>query len=296
MNRQVRILTGDPVVIPMAHMTLIPGALEALMNWVEEVRPECVPEEFRHVHKAVDPELRSRMALEALLPHSLFEDGRELTGNELLTEIAGRGCYQSWGQKAGRKSNREYIANTQSYDVPHRSIVYHPHMSYFIAGVSRRVSHELMRNYIGHAKDEEGSPSQESTRYVEHSGRFIAPPYILDKPEELQRFTDTMQRAYDGYISYIEREFSRIELEGGHKPDWSKTEMRKRVYESASAQLPHTAETSWLWTSNPIAMAKLDQERDHPAADLEYRRLARALKQVNLQMWRNCFPQPWMKL
>ena len=40
-----------------------------------------------------------------------------------------------------RKSNADYIAHTQQGDVPHASILYHAKMSFFIAGVSRRVSH-----------------------------------------------------------------------------------------------------------------------------------------------------------
>ena len=49
---------------------------------------------------------------------------------------------------------------------------------------------------------------------------------------------------------------------------------RKRIFEAASSYLSHSAETSFIWTTNPIALAKLFKERDHEAAALEFRRLA----------------------
>jgi len=176
--------------------------------------------------------------------------------------------------------------------VPHASIMYHAKMTFFIAGVSRRVSHELIRHYVGADRDEEGSPSQESTRYVEHAGYFVAHPQILDSEEELAEFTKEMQRSYDGYLRYIARQTERAIARTGEPP---KGMDRKRIFESASPYLSHACETSFIWTTNPVALAKLFRERDHDAADLEMRRLARAWKSVCLARWPGLFPQPWMR-
>lgn len=276
--KEVTILTGEPIIAPIAEMQMIDNGVGEMMNWVRDAAPACIPDEYESVYD--------------IFPHDLNdvsgETARTLTDNELLVELAGRKCYNSFGLKAGRKSNKEYIAHTQTMNPPHASIMYHAKMSFFIAGVSRRVSHELIRHYVGADRDEEGSPSQESTRYVEHSGRYIAHPAILDKPEEMALFKDSMQINYDTYLQYIGRRSRAFEQETGKPP----TSMdRKRIFESASPYLAHTIETSFIWTTNPVALAKMFFERDNEAADLEYLRFAQKWKRICLERWPNLFPK-----
>jgi len=288
-----KILTEGPLVTCMAEMALVPQGIEEMLRWVQSRRPECVPPDPERVTDGVvvdipPIDLHGRRLLAKLLPHPLTEGTRLLSDNELLVEIAGRKCYDSWGEKAGRKTNAEYIAHTQSGDIPHASVEYHPKMTFFIAGVSRRVSHELIRHYVGADRTEEGSPSQESTRYVEHAGWYVAHPAIVNSLVELRYFGDAMDDNYADYRSYIARRFA----DYGGAP---KGMDRKRIFESASAYLSHACETSFIWTTNPVALAKLFRERDHEAADLEFRRLARVWKKLCLERWPNVFCQPWMR-
>lgn len=275
------ILTSDPIVTPIAQMGLMSEGLHDMMDWVRSRAPECVPEEYDHDGRIV-----------ALFPHEGLEGLRELTSNELLVELAGRKCYNSFGLKAGRKSNAEYIANTQAGDVPHASIMYHAKMSFFIAGVSRRVSHELIRHYVGADRDEEGAPSQESTRYVEHAGFYVAHPRDLKSPTSLKTFEVEAKQNYECYLQYIDGELRNHLLGHGFEPQGMD---RKRIYESASSRLLHSIETSFIWTSNPIALAKMFRERDNEFADLEYQRFAKIWKQVCLKTWPNLWPQAWMQ-
>ena len=278
-HNMVKILKEEPIITVTADMQLDANGVNEMAEWVRSRRPECMPDEY-------DPGAPS--AYLALFPRELTTE----TDNELLVELAGRKCYDSFGLKAGRKSNAEYIANTQQGDVPHASIMYHAKMTFFIGGVSRRVSHELIRHYVGADRTEEGSPSQESTRYVEHSGCYIAHPAILDNEEELSFFATAMGRNYAEYLSYIDRRTQAHIKERGTAP----TSMaRKRIFESASPYLSHACETSFIWTTNPIALAKMFRERDHEAADLEYLRLARKWKKLCVARWPALFPQPWMK-
>jgi thymidylate synthase (FAD) len=278
------ILKTGPVVTCIAEMAIRHEGVFDMLEWVRSRRPECVPEEY--ATRLED----SRM--EQLLPHPWLENGRNLTSNEVLVEVAGRKCYDSWGLKAGRKTNAEYIANTQAGEIPHASIMYHAKMTFFIAGVSRRVSHELIRHYVGADRTEEGSPSQESTRYVEHAGYYIAHPAILEDPEELDCFASAMGRNYAEYRDYISRRETQYLRVYGNKPTGMD---RKRIFESASPYLSHACETSFVWTTNPIALAKMLKERDNEGADLEYRRLAQVWKKVCLERWPNLFCQPWMQ-
>jgi thymidylate synthase (FAD) len=285
MTYSAKIVKEEPVVAASAQMELIPSGLNEMAEWVRSRRPECIPDEYVH---------GDTQAWVALLPHDMQRgDGHLISDNELLVEIAGRKCYDSFGLKAGRKTNAEYIANTQLGEVPHASIMYHAKMTFFIAGVSRRVSHELIRHYVGADRTEEGSPSQESTRYVEHAGFYIAHPAILDNEHELQLFHGAMGRNYQEYRDYIERQVAAYKRD--HAGAGPIGMARKRIFESASPYLSHACETSFVWTTNPIALAKMFRERDNEAADLEYLRLARKWKRICVERWPGLFPQPWMQ-
>jgi thymidylate synthase (FAD) len=290
MTKKVTILRGAdaPTIIPIGEMNLSMLGVEGMMEWVKEHRPECVPE-------GVDDGM-------ALFPHGGIDEatGRELTANELLVELAGRKCYDSFGDKAGRKSNAEYIANTQQGDIPHASILYHAKMSFFFAGISRRVSHEIIRNYVGADRSEEGAPSQESTRFTHHYGYFIEPPkytslafdYADEKHQEWMRlhFERSMQGAFDNYILAVEEECAAFEVL--HKKKATSLD-KKRIYEAASSFLPHQAETSFIWTTNPAAIMKFVKERDNIHADLEIQRFAHKWRRICGDRWPNIFPSGW---
>lgn len=278
----MKILKDEPIIVVIADMRLNGEGVNEMAKWVASRRPGCMPDEYNP-----DDEL----AWSTLFPYDVFASN--LSDNELLVELAGRKCYDSFGLKAGRKSNAEYIENTQVGEIPHASIMYHAKMSFFIAGVSRRVSHELIRHYVGADRTEEGSPSQESTRYVEHAGCYVAHPKILDNQEELGNFSSAMGRNYAEYLAYIDRQIQAYQRDhAGANPIGMP---KKRIFESASPYLSHACETSFIWTTNPIALAKMFRERDNEGADLEYLRFARKWKRVCLSTWPNLFPQHWME-
>lgn len=282
MERDVTILRAEPTIIPIAEMHLEPLGVEAMMDWVETHRPECLPDRAEGELKRWDQ----------LFPHNLHEGDRPLTSNELLVELAGRKCYDSFGLKAGKKSNGEYIKNTQSGKVKHASILYHAKMTFFFAGISRRVSHEIIRNYVGADRDEEGSPSQESTRFTHHYGFFIEPPKYRENTRMQAHFQGSMQSAYNNYLEAVSSECRLWEHEHGKAPT---SIDKKRIYEAASSFLPHQAETSFVWTTNPMAIAKFIYERDDDAADLEIRRFAKKWKRIAYARGPNLFPQPHMQ-
>lgn len=262
-DHDVTILTEKPTIIPLAAMAFDESGIDGFTEWTKQNLPEC------DVHDYPD----------------LFGAYREgLSGNALLVELAGRKCYNSFGAKASPKTNAEYIAHTQGGDIPHASILYHAKMCFFFAGISRRVSLEMIRNYVGADRSFEGNPSQESTRYTHHDGKFVAHPAILGDKLEILEFKSAMRSAYDAYIAYLDR--NDIANKRGLA--------RKRVYEAAAQLLPQSAATSMIWTTNPVAIAKFIRERQHEASDLEIQRFARAWKKICLEKWPNLFPQSWM--
>lgn len=283
----------EPTVALVASMQLNYPGIDAMIEWVRSRAPACVPDELNEMYNGTRPGGHIHGRVRTLFPHDLTrENGSQLTDNELLVELAGRKCYNSFGMKAGRKSNREYIAHTQAGDVPHASILYHAKMSFFIAGVSRRVSHELIRNYVGADRDEEGSPSQESTRYVEHPGFYVVHPRYLQAPESRVLFEESALINYQMYHDMVQCELEEHRKREGKLPTGMPY---KRILEAASSMLEHSVETSFVWTTNPLALAKMFRERDHDAADLEFQRLAKKWKNLCIDVAPNLFPQPWMQ-
>jgi len=278
---QATIITGDPIVKVIASMQLEHEGIMEMAEWVKQYRPHCVPEGgFQDIMD--------------LVPHdgldynpSNPDDPRAVTDNELLCEFAGRKCYDSFADAGAKRTNGEYLRSMWVGRVPHRSTGYHAKMTFFFAHISRRVSHELIRNYVGSDRDEEGSPSQESTRFTHHPGTFIAHPHYLDNVEELARFQARAQRNYEEYVETIQRKVAWYEHANGKKPVGLD---KKRIYESTAGDLLMSCGTSFIWTTNPMALNKFFHERDDEAADMEMCCFAREVKRVSLERWPNLFP------
>lgn len=289
----IKIIT-EPTVVVLAEMGLDVDGVEVLVQWLGDAAPACLVDDWRDAldHAARIGETDTVMGL--VFPHKrLREDGTgfPISDNELLVELAGRKCYNSFGQKAGRAENAAYIANTMGAPgkIPHASIMYHAKMTFFFAGISRRMSHELIRHYVGADRTEEGCPSQESTRYTEHPGHFIAHPRMVlgkEPPWVDPFFEDRMEHNHGAYLEYLRREVEEYKKTYGEEP---KGMARKRIYEAAAMLLPGAAATSMLWTTNPVALAKLFTERCDEAADLEFQRFAKKLREVSYARWPNLF-------
>jgi thymidylate synthase (FAD) len=271
-------LVFEPTVELIAEMSLNEDGILNMADWVKTHRPDCTPGSGYET-------------LYDLLPHEGVENGgdgpaRIITDNEILVELAGRKCYDSFAEKAGKKSNAEYIKNTQSGTIKHASILYHAKFSFFFAGVSRRVSHEIIRNYVGADRSEEGSPSQESTRFTHHYGFYVVPPRIAADDEQVLSYRQAMQDNYDKYTGYIDDQVLKWTERNGSEP---KGIDRKRIYEAASQFLSHGCETSWIWTTNPMAAAKFFNERCDSAADAEIQRFANKWRKICLERFPNLF-------
>ena len=95
--------------------------------------------------------------------------------SELVVETAGRLCYISFG--TGRSDRATYIANILASR--HGSVLEHAVWGFILTGISRSLSHELVRHRAGMAY------SQLSQRYVNESrAKFVMPPAIQGHPEE----------------------------------------------------------------------------------------------------------------
>lgn len=86
------------------------------------------------------------------------------SGGETVIEVMGRLCYKSFSTELNanltkvREGNREYISNILKSR--HGSVIEHSSVSFILTGVSRILTHELVRHRAGVAI------SQESQRFV----------------------------------------------------------------------------------------------------------------------------------
>src|SRR5687767_3494335 len=211
-------------------------------------------------------------------PHIKWESDTDVPG-QALAEFAGRLCYLSFGPDAGiegghkliagRTSNSDYLGNILK--VRHGSVLEHAVWTFLIEGVSRALTHELVRH-------RHLSYSQLSQRYVDESEvAFVLPPEIRPDTEAYEIFTRSCARANDDYRELLER------VEEQVKDEPSATLRRKRARQTARSLLPNAAETKIVVTGNARAWRHFIELRGSPSADTEIRRLAlvvlRALQQ-----------------
>ena len=294
------IITDDPIIEVLFEMQRSDGG-QGILNmakWIERYRPRCLPEGgFKDVMDLVPHDGTDTVrcpnndgggcTTDCGTCFGAGQVSRAITDNELSAEIAGRKCYDSFAEAGAKRTNSEYIRSMWMGRIPHRSTGYHSKITFFFAHISRRVSHELIRNYVGADRDEEGSPSQESTRFTHHPGSYIAHPYYLEDVNELALFKERAQRNYEDYCGTIKRKEAAYKQKTGQA---AKGLDKKRIYESTSGDLLMSCGTSFIWSTNPMAMTKFFHERDDEAADMEMCRFARAWKRVALSRWPNLFP------
>lgn len=189
------------------------------------------------------------------------------TSGEALVETAGRLCYMSF-DKPRPGGNRAYIEHI--LEVGHGSVLEHAVYTLIVTGVSRSLTHELIRHRVGI------SPSQLSQRFVDESDvAFVLPPALaplypawvggcLSHP--IERWVRGRQEDLEEYKLWAEH------LESAStEPD--KTLRRKQARETARSVLPNCTETKICLTGNARAWRHMLELRGSLQADAEFRRL-----------------------
>jgi thymidylate synthase (FAD) len=182
---------------------------------------------------------------------------------ERIAEIAGRICYMSFGK--GRKSNREYLRHIM--EVKHGSVLEHAVYTFILTGISRSLTHELVRHRAGWAY------SQLSQRYVDESDcNFVEPDLVADDAELHGMFLeilDDIRPVYEKMTDLL------TEIIGSKYPEITdRTTLRKMARQAARCVLPNATETKIMITANVRALRHFIELRANPAADLEIRKLA----------------------
>ncbi|MFI9009643.1 FAD-dependent thymidylate synthase [Actinosynnema sp. NPDC053489] len=182
-------------------------------------------------------------------------------GGEALAEFAGRACYQSWTKpNPATATNAGYIKHI--IEVGHLSVLEHGSVSFYLTGISRSLTHELIRH-------RHFSYSQLSQRYVpERNAAMVEPDVIANDPELHEKFLAAAQAGVDAYnelLKGLEDKFSDVP---------SATLRRKQARQAARAILPNATETRIVVTGNYRAWRHFIAMRATEHADVEIRALA----------------------
>lgn len=202
-------------------------------------------------------------------PHVHWESDSAVAG-QTVAEFAGRLCYLSFGADAGfegghkliagRTTNEAYLANIKK--TRHGSVLEHAVWSVLFEGISRALTHELIRH-------RHFSYSQLSQRYVDESEvAFVLPPEIREGTSAFNVWKQSCERANADY-----RELLTL-IEEQVKDEPSATLRRKRARQTARSLLPNAAETKIVVTGNARAFRHFIELRGSSSADTEIRRLA----------------------
>ncbi len=217
-------------------------------------------------------------ALRAHLSHPCSFDvfATPASAAERLAEAAGRTCYTSWTNP--RPGGTEtYLAHI--LEVGHGSVLEHASFSFLISGVSRTLTHELLRHRAGTAI------SQLSQRYADQGPHgFVAPPgWGVPGPCPIHRGWedgDWVRARRDALARY--RHVYVREVAAAGRAGLAGTAARKQARGVARGELPGDAASELVWTGNVRAIRHVLEMRCHEAADWEIRRLMNAVYQIML--------------
>jgi thymidylate synthase (FAD) len=194
---------------------------------------------------------------------------------EQLIETAGRVCYMSFA-KPRPGGNAAYVGHL--LEVGHGSVLEHAAWNFIITGVSRSLTHELVRHRAGFGY------SQLSQRYVDESvAEYVEPDVIADDPELHRLWLETVARTHDAYIHLATK------LQEKFKDEPDRTQRRKLARQAARSVLPNATETKIFVTANARALRHFIEMRASRFAEVEIRKLAVQLLRILQQEAPNLF-------
>ena len=181
-------------------------------------------------------------------------------GGPALVEFAGRARHQSWSKPSPRTAtNAAFVRHI--IDVGHFSVLEHASVSFYITGISRSCTHELIRH-------RHFSYSQLSQRYVpEHDSEVVLPPGMENDPELQEIFAaaaDASRATYTELLTRLEAKFM-----GDQPGERLGVLRRKQARQAARAVLPNATETRIVVTGNYRAWRHFVAMRASEHADVQ---------------------------
>lgn len=177
---------------------------------------------------------------------------------DTVSHFAGRSCYQAWEMpNEATRTNMGYLANILKQG--HESVLEHGSATFYIEGVSRNLTHELIRH-------RHLSYSELSQRYVKmEDAKFVLPPAMRKvAPADAWMDPSLAEDCKSCYADTVE-DLENHGLKG------------KKAREAARAILPGGMETRIVVSGNHRAWRDMLKKRYSVHADTEIMELATEL-------------------
>ena len=188
-----------------------------------------------------------------------WQTDTEVAG-ERIVETAGRICYMSFARPRPG-GNKAYLGHI--LEVGHGSVLEHAAWNFVFTGISRTLTHELVRHRAGWAY------SQLSQRFVDEStAEYVEPDVVADDPETHALWLEAVSQAHRAYVRLVDR------LAEKYKDEPDKTLRRKLARQAARSVLPNATETKIFVTANARALRHFIEQRASRHAEVEIRKLA----------------------
>lgn len=221
-----------------------------------------------------------------LFDHGVMWESDSEVAAEVITETAGRLCYMSFA-KPRPGGNAAYLQHIK--EAMHGSVCEHAVWTFLITGVSRSLTHELVRHRAGMAY------SQLSQRYVDESVAEYVEPDVIAKDLELHAiWLDAVKHSHNAYVKLADRLNTKFkyacERAAAMLPlDADATTRRKAARQAARSVLPNATETKITVTANARALRHAIEQRCSRYADPEIRKLFGVIWQILLAEAPNLF-------
>ncbi|MEM2873992.1 MAG: FAD-dependent thymidylate synthase [Candidatus Nanoarchaeia archaeon] len=217
-----------------------------------------------------------------------LEDPDELPPPEQLCKTAGQLCYMSFGLKRTKNSEAQKYLNHLK-ESGHGSVFEHANFSFLLYGISRSLTHELVRHRAGTAY------SQVSQRYVSSEVlRFVErPEYQQDENlhKEFEARIDNVTSKFNSLCEILSNQQERGDTIFNAN---AKTDLRKKIQQCARSILPNETEAPIIMTANARAWRHIIETRTSASTDIEIRilfyRVYLCLKEVTPRLFSDYTP------
>lgn len=196
-----------------------------------------------------------------------LDDPVFLESGEALSKFGGQLCYMAMGEKRTHNEDAgRYFNNIKEQG--HGSVLEHASVSVFMYGISRSLTHELVRHRAGTAF------SQLSQRYVDGGLlRFVERPEYQDYGPLHDDFEKSIDEAAARYEWRAQTLLARQSEGDSIMSDDHRTGLRKRVNQAARSCLPNETETMIVFTGNVRSWRHIFEMRTAAGAEIEIRNL-----------------------
>ncbi len=193
---------------------------------------------------------------------------------EKIIAAAARLCYSNAGtneimENMDKTSTDKFL--NMIISMGHMSPIEHVSFTFAVQGVSRTLTHQLVRHRVA-------SYSQKSQRYVrEGQFEYIIPPQIEKDTKTAEIFLKSMkdaQTAYDEITDILKSSYENELTAQGKSEKAAKSAAEKKAIEDARYVLPNACETKIVFTMNARELLHFARLRSCERAQWEIRQLS----------------------